>query len=675
MENKENPLMSAYLIETGQFLSKLERVILECEKEQKLNREAIDEIFRVMHSIKGSSAMMGFVDLAELAHIVEDMFFFIRESNPTLNFREITDVVLESVDYFKDQIDKIELSSIPDGESSILREKIKDYLQKLKFGDQEIQKNESSKKAKMSISLDDDIDGEFSVWIKFDDGCLMESVRAFAIQQQLMKIGQIIKMHPEDLSESSNASELIAKEGFSLYILTHMNVNDIKQMITENNICIQEINVVALEKEKIMKEQNNMKLQGCSPEVEKIMRKSKRDEKQSVISVNITKLDKLMDIVGELVISEAMVIRNPEITGLKLKSFTKASTQLKKITAELQEIVMSIRMIPIGPTFISMQRILRDMCKKLDKDADLHIVGENTEVDKSVIDNITDPLIHLIRNSIDHGIEESVEREKVGKPARGKVTLEARQEGGDVWIIIKDDGRGLDREAILKKAKGNGLFEKKEEELTDKEIWSFILMPGFSTKENVSEFSGRGVGMDIVKKNIEKLGGRIEIDSIPGKGTTIITKIPLTLAVVNGMELAVGDGRYTISTTAIKEAFRPKGHQIITDHNGNELIMLRGQCFEIIRLHRSFNIETSVKNLEEGILIVAESEERTVCIFADKLIGEHQVVVKPVPQYMGRIDGISGCTILGDGSISLIIDVPGLIGRNEQKENGRVSNE
>ena len=295
----------------------------------------------------------------------------------------------------------------------------------------------------------------------------------------------------------------------------------------------------------------------------------------------------------------------------------------------------------------------------------LQLIGQETEVDKNIIEHISDPLMHLIRNSIDHGIEMPSERETKGKPRIGTITLEAKNAGGDVLIIIRDDGEGFNKDRILAKAREKGLIKGSEEEITDKEIYNLVFLPGFSTNENVTEFSGRGVGMDVVVKNIEAVGGAIAADSVPGKGTTITLKIPLTLAIIDGMNIKVGDSRYTIPTTAIKESFRPKMTEVIVDPDNNEMIMVRGQCFPILRLHDVYHVQTDVTDFEDGIIIMVEQDNKILCIFADGLIGQQQVVVKALPAYIrntNTISGLAGCTLLGDGSISLILDVAGLIG-------------
>jgi two-component system chemotaxis sensor kinase CheA len=365
-----------------------------------------------------------------------------------------------------------------------------------------------------------------------------------------------------------------------------------------------------------------------------------------------------------MVIAEAMVIQNSDLKGLSLNNFYKSARQLNKITNEIQDVVMSIRMVPLSATFHKMHRIVRDMCKKLDKDVRLEIIGEETEVDKNIIEHISDPLMHLVRNALDHGLESKADRFASGKEQTGTVTLEAKNAGGDVLIIIKDDGTGIDKERVLQKAMDRGVLTKPAEEMLDKEIYNLIFLPGFSTNDSVSEFSGRGVGMDVVIKNIEAVGGSIGMESIKGKGTTITLKIPLTLAIIDGMNIKVGNSYYTIPTISIKEFFRPNERDVIRDIDSQEMIMVRGQCYPIVRLQKVYGIKDAKTAFCEGIIIMVEQDDHTVCLFADELLGQQQVVVKALPEYIGqikKIKGLTGCTLLGDGNISLIIDVAGLI--------------
>ncbi len=402
-----------------------------------------------------------------------------------------------------------------------------------------------------------------------------------------------------------------------------------------------------------------------APEAAEGVQSESRGAHQSIISVDVTKLDKLMDLMGEMVIAEAMVTQNPELASLRLNSFTKAARQLAKITGEMQDMVMSIRMVPLSATFHKMHRIVRDMARKLGKEVELRLVGEETEVDKNIIEHISDPLMHLVRNAVDHGVELPAEREAAGKPRTGQVILEAQNAGSDVVVTVRDDGRGLSREKILQKAEENGLLTKPQSEMTDKEVYSLIFLPGFSTNENVTEYSGRGVGMDVVTRNLEAVGGSVTVDSAGGAGTVTTLKIPLTLAIIDGMNIRVGHAKYTLPTTSIQETFQAKQKDLIRDPDGNEMIMVRGECYPILRLHELFEVSTEVTDFTQGIMLMVEQDDKCACLFADELLGQHQVVVKTLPAYIKntrKVDGLAGCTLLGDGSISLILNIGGLIG-------------
>lgn len=419
------------------------------------------------------------------------------------------------------------------------------------------------------------------------------------------------------------------------------------------------MNLLFLVQAKAVKETEPQKPKASEPQKPKAPAAKKQAPTQHMISVNIGKLDQLLNLMGELVIAEAMTTQNPDLEGLELESFNKSARQLRKIINDVQDTVMSMRMVSLSTTFFKMHRIVRDMCKNLGKDVQLEVVGEETEVDKNIIEHLSDPLMHIIRNSVDHGIEMPEERAKVGKPEKGTVLLEARNSGGDVLIIVKDDGRGLDRNKIMEKAKKNGLLKKPESEYTDREVYQFIFHAGLSTNESVTNYSGRGVGMDVVVNNIETVGGTVTVESEEGEGTTNILKIPLTLAIIEGMLIKMGGAKYTIPISSIQETFKTKKDTIFTDPDGNEMLTLRGEVYNVVRLYDFFGAETEVKNIEDGVFIMLENEGRTVCLFVDELIGEQQVVVKTIPKYIKKIKGISGCTLLGNGDISLIIDVTG----------------
>lgn len=387
------------------------------------------------------------------------------------------------------------------------------------------------------------------------------------------------------------------------------------------------------------------------------------------IRVDIDKLDKLINLVGELVIAEAMVVRNPSVVSMEDEMLERAIHHLNRVSADLQDVAMSVRMVPLSATFRKMTRLVYDVSKKAGKKVELQLEGEDTEVDKTVIEQIGDPLVHIVRNAIDHGIGNPTERVAAGKPESGTVHIEARHEGGEVWIIIKDDGKGLNRQKILKKAVQNGLVtEDQVDEMKDEDVFKLIFEPGFSTAEKVTDISGRGVGMDVVKKNIEKLKGRVEVRSKEGEGTTFILHIPLTLAIIDGMLIRVGDARYTIPLLSIRETLRPLLSQITVTPDGREIVRVREEMIPILRLHTMFNQTTAAcTKLDQGLLIIVECDREYVALFVDELLGQHQTVIKGLSDYLGSARGVSGCTILGDGQVSLILNVGGLIKiRNEQ---------
>lgn len=386
-----------------------------------------------------------------------------------------------------------------------------------------------------------------------------------------------------------------------------------------------------------------------------------RAQSQSV-RVEVSKLDALLDLVGELVIAEAMVTHNPEIKalGVSLDGFDRAAMHLNKITRSMQDVVTAVRMIPLAGTLKRMIRLVRDLSQKAGKQVDLELIGEQTEVDKSVIEQISDPLVHILRNAIDHGIDLPVERERAGKPLIGKLVIEAKYVGGEVWISVIDDGRGLNREKIIARARERGLLDNDGADLSNEAVWQFIFLPGFSTAEIVTDVSGRGVGMDVVKRNIEGIRGKVEVRSQPGTGTTVTMRIPLTLAIIDGMVARVGKSLYTIPTVDIQKSLRPEAKQITVTPDGKKILNMRGSLLPIVDLADHFGSGNG-SPLEAKILVVVENERRLVCLGVDELLGQQQIVIKGLSNYVGELTGISGCTILSGGEISLIVDTAGFI--------------
>lgn len=433
-----------------------------------------------------------------------------------------------------------------------------------------------------------------------------------------------------------------------------------------------------VKEDKKTNEDKDKKISELNKEIESTRQKAKppsavkksTSAENQYIRIDLDKVSKLIDWVGELAIAEVMLTENPDIKAIRKKrDFQRAAFNLHRIISEVQNLAMNLRMVQIAATFKKMNRLVHDISRKFNKKVKLTLIGEETEVDKSVVDAIGDPLVHIVRNSVDHGIEPPEEREKVGKNPTGDLVIEAKNEEGEIRILIKDDGRGINKEKVLEKAIERGLVEGDGSHLKDEDIYRFIFEAGFSTAEKVTEVSGRGVGMDVVRRNLEQIKGHIDVMSYPGKGTVITLRIPLTMAIIEGMLVKIGKSRYTIPLLSIKELFRPAESNITTTTDGHEVIRVREDLIPVIRLHELFEITPEYTDLIDGVLITVEYNKTFYCFFVDEIIGQQQAVMKRLPEYVGVVEGLSGCTILGDGNISPIIDIGSVIKLSEKLSN------
>jgi two-component system, chemotaxis family, sensor kinase CheA len=379
------------------------------------------------------------------------------------------------------------------------------------------------------------------------------------------------------------------------------------------------------------------------------------------IKVETAKLDYLVDMVGEMVIAQSLVRHDPDLTMAVKPRLARNLSQLARITDDVQRTAMSMRMIPIGQLFQKTSRLVRDLSRKAGKQVELELAGEDTELDRNIVEELADPLMHMVRNSVDHGIESPEERVRAGKPAQARVTLKAGHQAGHIVIQVSDDGRGLPREKILRKAREKGLVEAGGE-LTESEIFALIFHPGFSTAEKITDVSGRGVGMDVVRKQVQKLRGRIDVISKAGEGTTFLMKLPLTLAIIDGLVVGVGDQRYIVPLFAVREMLKPAEEAISTIHGRQEMAMVRGTLLPVIRLHQRFHVQPRHQQPWESLLIVSESGSKLFCLMVDELIGKQEVVIKSLGEGMRNIAGVAGGAILGDGRVGLILDPEGLFG-------------
>jgi two-component system chemotaxis sensor kinase CheA len=386
---------------------------------------------------------------------------------------------------------------------------------------------------------------------------------------------------------------------------------------------------------------------------------SRRSE-ASLVKVETAKLEYLVDMVGELVIAQSMVRHNPQLDSLKSTRLQRDIAHLSRVTAEVQKTAMAMRMVPIGQLFRRMTRLVRDLARKSGKSAELELFGEDVELDRTIVEQLADPLVHMLRNSLDHGLESKAEREAAGKSPVGHVRLKASHEAGQIVVEIDDDGRGLDRQRILRKAVERGLVSP-EASLSDNEVFHLIFEPGFSTADKVTDVSGRGVGMDVVRKHISKLRGRIDIVSRAGAGTTFFLKLPLTLAIIDGLVVVVGGERYIVPIFAVREMFRAQADQIFTVEGRGEMVMVREHLLPVIRLGRRLGVVPKSEQACDGLMIVGESGGRTFCLLVDELVGKQEVVIKNLGSTFRDVQGLAGGAILGDGRVGLILDLTTLV--------------
>jgi len=679
----DSSILDTYLYEENNLLDQLDEMLVADEKNGDFSTDDVNEIFRIMHTIKGSSAMMEFNSISTIAHHIEDVFFYIRDKGiETLDpehKKELFNLMFRSEDYLRSEIEKVEQGVPLSTDIDAFSNEINSFLKKISGAapaqPEASQAAPAASGAAAPASLPDDKDAACFFHVFLEEGVGMENLRAYMIVNAVKECDVNFRFYPSDMETDQDTSQTIAENGFFLAFDSSEDASKAEGILkTQNHIRSYElVNVPKAAPPAKAEEKKASVSKPTAPAPastdtaagKAVPMLSHAPVKQNLISVNLMKLDSLMDIVGEIVITESMVTSSPELNLLprdNRDNFMKSARQLRKLTNDLQDIAMSLRMVPISGVFQKMNRIVRDMKQSLGKDVRLTIVGEDTEVDKTIVDNIQDPIMHIVRNSMDHGIEETAqERIAAGKDPQGEIVLSASHTSSEVVISVKDDGYGMDPQKILEKARSKNMLTKPDSEYSQKEILGLIMLPGFSTNTEVTEYSGRGVGMDVVKKNVESLGGIVSVSSTYGEGTTISMKIPLTLAIVDGMKVTVGDSIFTIPIANIRQSFKVKADQVIKDEYGNEMVERVDHFYPIVRLHSFYHLPTEVTQMEDGILLWVEANDRSYCLFVDDLIGEQQVVVKPLPAFLSEFNlkdhGITGCTIMGDGNISIILDI------------------
>ena len=706
-------MLDVYLFENRQLLEQLQDKVLDQKDADGFDEDSINEIFRTMHTIKGSSGIMMFDEITEVAHKLEDIFYYIRESHPkAVPHVQLVEYVLEVADFISGEMDKLADGGEADGSSKKIVEDLDEFLSSIKGEGkgkakaEEAPAREEAPQQFYIAPMSTAASKFYRIYITYAPETIMANIHAYKLVFAMREIAEDLLYYPEDIISDEHCGEEILQDGFKILIQTQCDESKLTEIVQPgyeiSNVEIEQISASLYQRgidafgmavsetpqnlfitadsgsadSKDKQEQPPAKkeivpgdyvIESKKPGQAKTLVKDKPKSapKTSYISVDVKKMDMLMDLIGELVISESVVLQNQDlkVPGLRLDNFNKAAGQMVKIATDLQDVIMSMRMVPLTNTFQKMNRIVFDVSRKLGKDVEFKMVGDTTEVDKNIIEHISDPMMHLVRNAVDHGIEEDAERKAAGKTEKGTVTLSAKTESGKVWISVSDNGGGLDRNKILEKAKRQGIvdYTKPDKAYTDKEVFQLITLPGFSTNEQVTEYSGRGVGMDVVVSNLQAIGGILEIDSIPGKGSTMTMKIPLTLAIIDGIVLRVGENTFVLETRSVKEFINIRQEDVVTKPNGEEIVMLRGEGYPLLRVDKWYGIKGSSESIQDGMIVMVESEDHRFCLFVDELIGKQEIVVKPIPDYIKRVHGLTGCTQLGDGRIALILDVTGIL--------------
>ncbi|HEB63422.1 MAG TPA: chemotaxis protein CheA [Gammaproteobacteria bacterium] len=664
----------AFFEESFEGLDEMENELLELDMGS-ADSESINTIFRAAHSIKGGSATFGFTDVAEFTHRMETLLDEMRDGRREAT-SEAVNLLLGSVDCLRDLLGAQRDNSEADKENVIsLQQQLDDMLS---TGLDSVAQIEDSNAKTSKEKQHESSNSEEVEWlIQFHPHPHMlrtgnEPLRMF---NELALLGELeVRVDSSKLpafcdiafDECYLSWELVLKGSIKREQITEIFEwvdDDCDLSIELKEVKTEVVPELVDEKEEVLQSIKKPKERRATPE----RRKSSSLSEASSIRVGIDKIDELVNLVSELVITQSMLSQTNEHDSGNQDKLLNGLAQLERNTRELQESVMRIRMLPISFAFNRFPRMVHDLTQKLDKKVELKMSGENTELDKTVMEKIGDPLVHLVRNSLDHGIETPEVRLQNGKPEVGVLHLNAYHQGGNIVIEISDDGAGLNSERIAAKAIAQGLIDENEV-LTKEKIYELIFSAGFSTAETLSDVSGRGVGMDVVKRNIKDLGGSIEVTSEEGAGSTFTIRLPLTLAILDGQLIRVGDETYIIPLVSIEETFQVSYELINTIANGTELYRLRDEYIPIVRLYNIFNVIPEHTELTEGLLVVVESDGRKVGLFVDDLLGQQQVVIKGLEANFRRVEGVSGATILGDGTVSLILDIGGLIefARNRQ---------
>ncbi len=679
--------------ESFEGLEIMESGLMELEPGQ-ADGEVINSIFRAAHSIKGGSGTFGFMAIASFTHVMETLLDEMRDGKRDVT-QDNSDILLRSVDCLREMLEAAQAGDEADAD------KVKEHQDELEKelgsgggspaaeGDQPAQSQSQDTPPQKGSGWKIFFKPESNILQTANDPLPMirelKELGNLELESNLEQVPDFDQLEAEDCYISwtmklySDAKKEQVEEVFAwVDDLCELSIEPLAETTEESSVAVAQLPVPQRREE----DRGKTKIDRREEDSRDRRKNDRRggasgsggtQAAATSIRVDTDKIDALINMVGELVITQSMlgllgetIEEKQAVTGQDIEKMLDGLMQLERNTRELQESVMQVRMMPISFTFSRFPRLVRDMSKKLSKKIDLKLSGEATEVDKNVIEKIGDPMVHLVRNSLDHGIEEPADRVASGKSETGTIELNAFHQGGNIVIEIKDDGKGMDKDKLLSKAIEKGLVSE-DDMLSDKQIYELIFMPGFSTAEVVSDVSGRGVGMDVVRRNITELGGGVDIDSAYGVGTTMTIRLPLTLAILDGQTVTVGSESYIIPIISIIESLQVKPEMVNRVGGEGETFKLRDEYIPIIKLHDVFGLDNAKDvSLSDGLLVVVEADGEHVGLFVDDLLGQQQVVIKSMESNYKKIEGFSGATILGDGSVALILDMPGITSLNKK---------
>lgn len=637
MSFDKSQFFQVFYEETGEHLTEMEELMLNLDIGAP-NQEDLDAIFRAVHSIKGGAGTFGFTEMTEVAHIFESVLDRVRKGTMSLT-SEMVDLFLESGDILNGLLAGYRDGATVDTKAvSGAGKKLKKLLEE---APETIEKKEDIPKSELTFTsqTDEEEDPGFGFFNDLPEVGETEGERGEEIE--IKAEAEIASKEEQEAQERIEAQDKIEKEqGYGFFE---------KPRSEEPGRRASDV-----------VEASGEPVRAGRRESDKVALPIKAHSESASIRIDVEKIDQVFNQVGEIVIAQAMLSQTAsDLDPDAYEKLKDGLAELERNTRNLQESVMSIRMVPVRMVFNRFPRLIRDMRRKFNKELELVMVGEDTEIDKGFVEKLVDPLTHLIRNSFDHGIESPETRRENGKDPKGTITLQASHSGGNVVIEVRDDGAGMDRKRILAKAEEKGI--PVSEEISDKEVWNLIFSPGFSTAKQVSALSGRGVGMDVVKKNVQAMGGHVDIESEKNVGSRFIIRLPLTLAIIEGMIVRVGKEVYVLPLISIVESIRPLSEDVRSIMGKGELVNMRGEYLPVVRLYNLFSTMPDTTDPTRAVLVVIESEGGKVAVMVDELLGQQQVVIKSLEQNFRKVPGVAGATILGDGHVAFILDVRGLL--------------